>query len=201
MKRMTALLTLILLVACGPGKNGREALPEEAALVADIAMPIAGDLAAALKQELTKAMEMSGPLAAVEFCNLRALPLTAEIAASHPGINLKRVSDRLRSTENKPDAAEEAALAWFSLKNSAEAWLPESWVQELERDGESFYRLYKPLRVAKPCLKCHGDPAEMDPALVSRLDELYPNDQARMYHEGDFRGLIRVELPATLIKD
>jgi hypothetical protein len=201
MKHMSALLLLGLLAACGPGKNGREALPEEAAQVADIAMPIAGNLAAALKQELTRAMETSGPLAAVEFCNLRALPLTAEIAANHPGISLKRVSDRLRNPKNKPDPAEEAALAWFSLKNSAEAWLPESWVQEVERGGESYYRLYKPLRMGKPCLACHGDPAVMDPALVSRLNELYPEDQARMYHEGDFRGLIRVELPATLIKD
>jgi hypothetical protein len=37
-----------------------------------------------------------------------------------------------------------------------------------------------------PCLMCHGD--NIDPATAAKLDELYPQDQARGYTAGQVRG-------------
>jgi hypothetical protein len=43
------------------------------------------------------------------------------------------------------------------------------------------------------CLICHGDKQTMAPSAAKILAERYPDDQARGYKEGDFRGLIRIK--------
>ena len=43
------------------------------------------------------------------------------------------------------------------------------------------------------CVTCHG--STLAPDLETKLDELYPNDQARGYVAGDFRGVFWAELP------
>ena len=55
-------------------------------------------------------------------------------------------------------------------------------------------RYLRPLRIAPPCLTCHGDPQEMGVDLVARLAELYPGDQAVGYELGDLRGAVSVRL-------
>lgn len=197
----SALLVILIALGCGAGAGGREALPEQAGKVTRLAAPIAAELMGELKAELLGAMEAGGPLGALQFCQLRALPLTADVEARHPGISLKRVSERLRNPQNKPDAGEQSALDHFLLKERAEARVPDSWVQELRRDGERYFRHYAPIRIAKPCLNCHGQVDQLLPELQVALKQLYPEDEATMYHEGDFRGLLRVEVPASMIEE
>jgi hypothetical protein len=43
------------------------------------------------------------------------------------------------------------------------------------------------------CLKCHG--SEIDPKIVAKLDELYPEDKAVGYKQGDIRGAFYVTMP------
>ena len=75
--------------------------------------------------------------------------------------------------------------------------MPEFYIQKLAEKSE--YRYYKPMIVAALCQKCHGNVDQLDPALKKSLADNYPNDKAVNYQIDDFRGLIRVSIPADLI--
>jgi hypothetical protein len=52
------------------------------------------------------------------------------------------------------------------------------------RDGRTGY--VEPIYVKPVCLACHG--GNVDPGVKAKLAELYPEDQATGFREGDFRG-------------
>ncbi len=64
----------------------------------------------------------------------------------------------------------------------------------MSRNGSSFYRYYRPLKVGKVCLTCHGPVETLDPELRKTLKELYPEDRATGYRAGDLRGVVSVTL-------
>jgi hypothetical protein len=53
----------------------------------------------------------------------------------------------------------------------------------------------EPIFLQPVCLTCHGE--TLAPDVASRIEELYPDDQATGFAVGDFRGLFWVEYPAT----
>ena len=59
-------------------------------------------------------------------------------------------------------------------------------------EGKDVFRYMKAIPVVEPCLTCHGDAEEMDPAVIEAIREMYPEDAATGYDVGDLRGLIRV---------
>jgi len=48
------------------------------------------------------------------------------------------------------------------------------------------FRFMKAIPMAANCLQCHG--TEISPAVSAKLTELYPQDKAVGYKEGDLRG-------------
>jgi hypothetical protein len=48
------------------------------------------------------------------------------------------------------------------------------------------FRFMKAIPIEGVCLGCHGD--AIGPAIKSKLSELYPQDLATGYREGDLRG-------------
>jgi len=172
-----------------------ELTPEEGEEVARVAEPAATELLRTLVGRLTGAMEEGGPVAAIEFCSMEALPLTRRVEAGLEGeLALKRTSYRVRNPLNAPDVAEEAALLYFeeAIQSGGEA--PASFVQ---RVSEMELRYYKPLFVGEVCLRCHGQPEAMDGEVLEILSEKYPRDLATGYEAGDFRGVVRVTVPAA----
>lgn len=157
----------------------------------------AGEAAAnALTRELmgrvSNAIAEGGPAFAIDFCSEEALPLTSAVA-EELGVRMKRTSSRVRNPENAPDADERAALAYFEEELEKGNTLPQHLVRQI--DGETRY--YRPIIVAELCTTCHGPRDALDPEVRDALDTRYPEDQATGYAAGDFRGLIRVSLPAT----
>ena len=57
-------------------------------------------------------------------------------------------------------------------------------------NGEVF-RYMKAIPAGKLCMTCHG--SNIAPELVKKIDELYPNDQARGYSPGDIRGAFTIQ--------
>jgi mono/diheme cytochrome c family protein len=166
------------------------ALTEAAA--AEIGERAATAVLSGLLARVKKAMQEGGPEHAIDFCSETALPLTAEIAkAQAQGLEIKRTSSRLRNPKNAPDALERQALEHFEGADKAK--LPAQLVQKV--DGG--YRYYRPIMIQGACLTCHGEREALNPKVLSKLQERYPNDQATGYKEGDFRGLIRVSVPET----
>lgn len=192
------LLAFVFALA-GCEKDDREVTPEKGELVSQVAESAASSLLRTLVGRLTGAMEEGGTLHAVQFCSGEAMPLTRSVEADlAEGMELKRTSFRYRNPENAPDPAEEMALRHFenALQEYGEA--PSSYVQKVSEDA---YRYYQPLFVGEVCLSCHGDPDAMDPAVVEALRERYPQDLAMGYEAGDFRGVVRVTVPADLVGD
>jgi hypothetical protein len=195
--RWAVLLATLLTAggACTP--EAPSLAPEIGTAVSELAEPVAADLMRTLVSHLTEALESGGPVAAVEFCSEEALPLTHGVAATvEEGFGLKRASFRVRNPLNTPDEAEELALLYFERAIVTDGEAPESFVQRM---SESEYRYYRPLFVGEVCTGCHGPRSEMDSELLAILDERYPSDLATGYAPGDFRGVIRVSVPASAI--
>lgn len=172
--------------------------PEETQVVQELGEPAAGVLARTLIQHLSQAMAEGGPSQAVDFCSSEALDLTEEVQAGlTEGFGLKRTSLNYRNPANAPDEFEDVALRYFQHAIDEGAQAPPSYIQRVSREE---IRYYKPLFLGEPCLQCHGDPVGFDPGVREILGERYPADLATGYELGDFRGLIRVSIPAQVVE-
>ena len=151
-----------------------------------------------LSSELSTAIQREGLVEATRFCNIQALPLTEmlTIASEYP-VKVKRTSTKYRNPLNAPDKYEGVALNYYNMLAMDGKQLPPEFIQKITLEEETFFYFYRPLVMAGLCIQCHGNPAEMNPDLVSVLAEKYPDDKALYYKEGDFRGLIRVKVKIT----
>jgi len=146
-----------------------------------------------LKGQLVGAMKKGGPVKAIEFCNLRAPGIAADIAAASSW-KVGRTSLKIRSEANAPDSWELKVLQEFEAKKSAgiaPATLEYSEVVEV--DGKRNFRYMKAIPTEKACLKCHA--ATIAPDVEAKLHELYPGDSARGFSEGDIRGAFTLTKP------
>jgi hypothetical protein len=181
----------------GCGDEPPELDPRVGGEVSGIAQPVAGELLRTLVERLNGAMEEGGTVHAIGFCSEEALPLTLSVQSGFPGaLDLKRTSYRYRNPLNAPDEAEEEALLFFEEAVSAGGSPPSSFIQQV---SEEEYRYYQPLFLGEFCLQCHGDPEAMAPEVVEALAERYPTDLAVGYDAGDFRGVVRVTVPASAL--
>jgi hypothetical protein len=193
---LLALLLILTATACG-GSEADEVSPEIEVAVFELGSSASQALMGTLVTQLTAAMQEGGAVHAVDFCSTSAIQLTAGVALEQ-GLDVKRTSMKYRNPANAPDEDETEALRHFESALADSRELPGSWVQKASREE---YRFYRPLVVAPPCLGCHGSAADIDPAVQAILDERYPDDLATGYAVGDFRGVIRVSVPADRVEE
>ena len=192
-----AVLSAGLLFSCGqPQYTNVDMSPKKVKVIKDFGEDAAQMLLQNLKAELKKALKTKGAVGAIEVCSKKAMEITQEVAEDFGDIEIKRTTFKYRNPKNKPDQYEAEALKFFEKTYKETGKLPPYYIQKLK--GE--YRYYKPLKIQGVCLTCHGDPKSMDPKVVKKLKELYPNDKATGYKLGDFRGVIRVSIPEDVIK-
>jgi hypothetical protein len=150
-----------------------------------------------LKGELGKAMKAGGPLNAIEVCN-KVAPGIAQAKSEETGWEVGRTSLKTRNPNNAPDEWETKVLKQFEERaangeNPAEM----GHFEVVEQDGKKVFRFMKAIGMPPlskmPCLKCHG--TDIDPKVVAKLDELYPEDQARGYKPGMIRGAFTITQP------
>ena len=143
---------------------------------------------APFKQQLFRALTEAmadGPVSAIEVCNTRA-PAIADSLASG-GLRMGRTSHRLRNPANAP-------AEWVMPLLERYAADPSLTEGEALRVDARTIGYVEPIRMQPMCLVCHG--AEITPEIAQHLDALYPDDRARGFAEGDFRGLFWVTLLA-----
>lgn len=168
-----------------PTHAGDDALTGEARKVA---MSLPPRLLATLQKEMSKA----GPEGAIPVCRDMAPKMAGKIL-QETGWKVKRVSLKPRNEARAiPDDWEKAALEDFD-KRAAAGESP-AQLEKGETVGNE-YRYVKALPVKPLCLACHGTADQISPAVKSVLDELYPNDRATGYVEGQIRGAISVRKP------
>jgi hypothetical protein len=61
-----------------------------------------------------------------------------------------------------------------------------AWSEISENDGKEQFRFMKAIPTGALCLQCHG--SQISPEVTARLAELYPQDKAHGYSEGEIRG-------------
>jgi hypothetical protein len=163
----------------------------------EIGDQVAGRLFANLMTTLQEKIASEGPEAAIAYCRLEALPLTAQVAEEFPRVkNVRRTALRVRNPSNAPDPADRSVLEeWLAAWNPAAP--PQPVVKEFtDDDGTKELRYYRPVPVMATCLACHGSGAEIPENVRAALQRDYPRDEAVDFREGDLRGAIVVTFGA-----
>lgn len=141
-----------------------------------------------LGKNLIKSLEEGGPLHALDFCNVEAIPLTVQLEEENNAV-IKRVSDKNRNPDNAANNEEKYYIKHFK-QNLKEGQEPVPVV--IPKDGKN--KFYYPILTNKMCLQCHGKPEEMNPEVLQKIKELYPGDMALDYSENEVRGIWSIEL-------
>lgn len=217
---MRSLLSITLLLACNSNATGVESVVNkdaaknsaptqdaapaasestatpapavETATLVEQARAHTGQLAKRLQAKLGAAMADGGPTAAIAVCNTAAPEIAGEL--SRDGWAIGRTASRFRNPDNAPDAWETAALTEFDRRLAAGE--PSDQLEHhdvVELDGRATFRYTKAIVTGPLCLACHGD--SLDATVTAKLDELYPQDQARGFAAGSLRGAFSVSKP------
>lgn len=152
----------------------------------DIGLEFALSTKQVLGSNLMGTIQREGVLAAVDFCNIAAYPLTDSMSKVH-NATIKRISDQPRNPNNK---AEEKDLQYINKYKSEVASGKEfkSTVVE-ENDKVTFYH---PIITNDKCLLCHGKEENIDNKVLAALQKRYPNDLATGYNANEVRGLWKI---------
>lgn len=148
----------------------------------------------ALQGVLMKGLREGGPVQALSVCADTAQILTHN-AATDLGVSIKRVSSRIRNTENAPDAFEQHILDLFSGMHEEGIEPPFIHTEERTVNGQKEFWFMQSIHVQPQCLGCHGSGDQIASNVKIMLNERYPEDEALGYKPGDFRGAIRVSFP------
>lgn len=129
-----------------------------------------------LKKELMAGMKKS-PEEALKVCNTRASGILGE--SQMKNIFVGRVSLKARNPKNAP---QKWMLDTIKSYHNGTNKKPHTVVQINK------YRMgiIKPIKVMPLCLNCHG--TNLKPEIQKKISELYPNDKATGYKNGDIRG-------------
>lgn len=141
-----------------------------------------------LGKNLMKAISEKGTAGAVEFCNIRALPITAEKEKEY-NATIKRASDQPRNQANKANAREMEVISTFksAIANGEKA---EAIV---DKDTDHF-DFYYPITTNDMCLQCHGEVGkEVAEETYKTIKLKYPEDLAVGYDVNQVRGIWHIE--------
>ncbi len=153
------------------------------------------ELQTTLVGELQAAMKAGGPTNAIEVCNTKASAIATGLSQKN-GLLIGRTSLKIRNPKNAPDAWETKVLKEFEARKARgedPATLEHSAV--VTHHGKKEFRYMKALPVAQgmPCPVCHGE--KIEPAVLAKLQQLYPQDKATGYKVGDLRGAVTIRQP------
>ena len=191
MNKMMAASLLITAASCSAA-NAAEIAPINVPALQQEGKGVIKALATNLGGELKKAAKAGGLPAAIQVCNTKASPITAQVEADK-GWKVSRTSLKLRNASNTPDAWEQAVLEKFAKQAATGANLKKMMFSEvvLDEEGNKTFRMMKAIPVGDNCLACHG--SKIKPEVASKLDMLYPEDNARGFKAGDLRGAFSLQ--------
>jgi len=202
------LVPILLLLSCGPQERiSKETFDDvqrnnEVKRITEVAIleeamvwgdSLTQEAQAQFIDQLEQAIAAKGVSGAIEFCQIKALPILAELETKH-GVILRRVATSPRNSQNKPDTQELPLLDAYAY-NAENDISSDPSIQKLQNGEVLLYT--KPILLANAmCLSCHGDPKkDIAPETTAKLTQLYPQDLATGYALGDLRGMWSLRLP------
>lgn len=136
-----------------------------------------------LKQALKEAVESGGLANGISACKTIAPAIAAKNSDS--GWTISRTSLKLRNPDNAPTDWQEMQLLAMKGQPVINGKPVEVW-QVSEAVGQPDFRYMSAIPTQKLCLNCHGK--SIKPEVQAKLKELYPEDKATGFSEGDLRG-------------
>ncbi len=188
-----SLITAVFLMLVGCSNNVQmesESLQEGQSIdlqkYVDQGRSISQKMQGILLSNVSSAMQNGGPVHAIAFCNTRAIPLTDSLSELE-GVKISRISDKNRNPNNVASSDERELINQFKMNKVKDTVL--SW------DNNVNFVYYSTIKTGMPtCMKCHGSvDTDISSETLKALDSLYPEDNARNYALGDFRGLWKIE--------
>ncbi|TVP84886.1 MAG: DUF3365 domain-containing protein [Thioalkalivibrio sp.] len=148
------------------------------------------EFAQTLQGHLMEAMQEGGPTEAISVCR-QVAPQIAEDISAETGWSVGRTSLKLRNPDNAPDAWEREVLEHFEARHAEGVPASElAYHETVQEDGEEMFRLMRAIPTGGLCLTCHGSEPSGD--IQHALEQMYPEDQAIGYSEGDVRGAFTI---------
>ncbi len=140
---------------------------------------------ASLSGRLKAAMKQGGPIYAIQFCNMQALPLTDSLSKAFQ-VKIKRTSLRLRNEQNTPDSLELYMLGLYEqIEKMRKPLVSKAMITHDQR-----LRYFAPIQLKPQCLQCHGTVGrEVADSVYAVIKEKYPNDKATGFQVGQLRGM------------
>jgi Protein of unknown function (DUF3365) len=149
---------------------------------------------ATLKEALQQALQSGGPANGIVVCHDKAGQIAADLSQQR-GMLVGRTSLKVRNPANAPDNWELAVLKQFEARKAQgePADKLEFFAVIDDDQGQKTFRYMKAIPTAALCLNCHGE--NLNPEVDAKLKELYPDDTARGFREGDLRGAFTLAKP------
>jgi len=192
MKKISLLL-LLPVVGCSQAVVDNTPLDDTKERIAENRQ-VVKDLFATLKGELEKALGTSGPADAIPVCKTKVPEIGKAFQEKYPDWKIRRTSLKTRNPANAPDAWEREVLKGFETRKViGEDPKEMEYSAFVKQDGATVFRYMKAIPTQEVCTLCHGAP--LIPDVVAKLDELYPQDQARGFKVGDIRGAFSFTQP------
>lgn len=183
------LVVALIMVNCSRSSDKKNAQDQEMTVLHDSVYISAGNHTVArtfdtLRNSLLKAIHEKGFPGAITFCNEKAYAMTNTYADS---ITVRRTAVRYRNPENRPDSLESSVLKEMAEQMKTAA-TPGIKLVRNTSTGEIHF--FKPIMLQPLCLNCHGAPEkQIQNTTLARIQELYPDDGAVNFKEGDLRGV------------
>ena len=134
-----------------------------------------------LGKNLMGTIQKKGTIAALEFCNIQAMPLTDSMSVHYNAV-IKRVSDKNRNPNNKANLEELYYINYFKNVVAEKQKIEAVVLEKLNK-----IQFYYPIETNTMCLQCHGTQIKSD--VASQILKLYPKDLAVGYKENEVRGI------------
>jgi len=189
MKSMSSKVLLVSTLSLLPllAHAGEQATSQETLEARSLVKALGSDL----KHVLKTSMQSGGPIKALEQCNILAGPIAKE-NSSTSGWDVGRTSLKVRNESNAPDEWEAKTLAQFEQRKAAgENLKTMEYAEMVKADDKIVYRYMKPIPTAGLCVTCHG--GEVAEEITTKVQSLYPNDQAIGFKVGDIRGAFTLQ--------
>lgn len=144
-----------------------------------------------LRNSLMTTIGSKGIEEAIEFCNEKAYSITDTYGDS---VVIRRTAVRYRNTSNQPDSLELTVLDEMNAQMTSGI----SGAKVIRRSSADEIHFFKPIILQAMCLNCHGAPGDqIQPSTLSRINQLYPDDRAVNFKEGDLRGVWHIIFKST----
>ena len=147
---------------------------------AEILKPFKQQLQTALKDGMKK-----GVIETISACQIEAPRIAKEM--SKDGISVGRTSHRLRNPNNTAPAWVEPIMQRY-LADSA---IPVAQTVQLPNEKVGYV---EPIFAKPLCITCHGE--NIAGPVASKIQALYPDDEATGFKVGDLRGVFWLEYPS-----